>query len=112
MDAECARLLQVGSPEGPIACMDADTLVAPNWLAAQLRAVSQRARAIGGRIELAEEGSLPEGVWRRHAEEGRLRHGHLLSDPAGETQHWQFSGASLALGVAMSTAVCKLTGLC
>lgn len=29
-----------------------------------------------------------EHVRRRHAEEGRLRHEHLLSDPAGEAQHW------------------------
>ena len=99
MDAACARLLQVGRREGLIACTDADTVVAPDWLAAQLRAVSQGARAIGGRIELADDGSLPESVWRRHTEQGRLRHERLLSDPnpRGETQHWQFSGASLAL---------------
>jgi Glycosyl transferase family 2 len=78
MDAACARLLQVGRPEGLIACTDADTVVAPDWLAAQLRAVSDGARAIGGRIELADDGPLPESVWRRHAEEGRLRHEHLL----------------------------------
>lgn len=99
MDAACARLLQVGRPEGLIACTDADTVVAPDWLATQLRAVSQGAKAIGGRIELADDGSLPECVWRRHAEEGRLRHEIILSAPGlnGETQHWQFSGASLAL---------------
>ena len=39
MDAACARLLQVGRSEGLIACTDADTVVAPDWLAAQLRAV-------------------------------------------------------------------------
>ena len=92
MDAACARLLQVGRPQGIIACTDADTVVAPDWLAAQLRAVSEGARAIGGRIELADDGSLPESVWRRHAEEGHLRHERILSDPEpkGETQHWQF----------------------
>jgi len=84
MDAACARLLQVGRPEGIIACTDADTVVAPDWLAAQLRAVSEGAWAIGGRIELADDGSLPDYVRRRHAEEGRLRHKHLLSHPAGE----------------------------
>src|SRR5829696_9471805 len=99
MDAACDRLLQVGRPEGLIACTDADTVVAPDWLAAQLRAASQGARAIGGRIELADDGSLPESVWRRHVEQGRLRHERLLSEPglAGQTQHWQYSGASLAL---------------
>jgi glucosyl-3-phosphoglycerate synthase len=97
MDAACARLLQVGRPEGLIACTDADTVVAPDWLAAQLRAVSKGARAIGGRIELADDGSLPEHVRRSHAEEGRRRHERLLSHPTGEAQHWQFSGASMTL---------------
>ena len=107
MDAACARLLQVGRPEGLIACTDADTVVAPDWLAAQLRAVSDGARAIGGRIELADDGSLPESVWRRHAEEGHRRHERLLSDPEpkGETQHWQFSGASMTLTAAVYTQV-------
>lgn len=99
MDAACARLLRVGRPQGLIACTDADTVVASDWLAAQLRALSRGARAIGGRIELADDGSLPAHVRRRHAEQGRLRHERLLSDPdtRGATQHWQFSGASLGL---------------
>ena len=101
MDAACARLLQVGRPEGLIACTDADTVAAPDWLAAQLRAVTKGAMAIGGRIELADDGSLPERVRRRHAEEGRRRHEHLLSDPTGEAQHWQFSGASMTLTAAV-----------
>ena len=101
MDAACARLLQVGRPDGLIACTDADTVVAPDWLAAQLRAVSEGARAIGGRIELADDGSLPEHVRRSHAEEGRRRHEHLLSYPTGEAQHWQFSGASMTLTAAV-----------
>jgi GT2 family glycosyltransferase len=103
MDAACARLLQVGRPEGLIACTDADTVATPDWLAAQLRAVSQGARAIGGRIELADDGSLPESVWRRHAEQGHRRHERLLSgpDPKGATQHWQFSGASMTLTAAV-----------
>jgi len=105
MDAACSRLLQVGRPQGIIACTDADTLVAPDWLAAQLLAVSEGARAIGGRIELADDGSLPEHVRRRHAEEGLLRHEHLLSDPDGEAQHWQFSGASMTLTAAVYTQV-------
>lgn len=99
MDAACARLLQVGRPEGLIACTDADTVVAHDWLATQLRAVSCGAQAIGGRIELAEDGSLPEGVSAGNAEHGRLRHERLLSDPnrLGRAEHWQFSGASLSL---------------
>jgi GT2 family glycosyltransferase len=99
MDAACARLLGLNRPHGLIACTDADTVVAPDWLDVQLRAVAGGARAIGGRIELADDGSLPHGVGRRHALQGRLRHDRLLSEPGptGKTQHWQFSGASLAL---------------
>lgn len=99
MDAACSRLLRVGRPEGLIACTDADTVVAPDWLAAQLRAVSEGAQAIGGRIDLADDGSLPASVARRHAERGRRRYERLLSDQSrlGKTEHWQFSGASLAL---------------
>lgn len=99
MDAACARLLEVGRTEGLIASTDADTVAAADWLAAQLDAVSAGARAIGGRIELADDGSLPESIARRHAELGRLRHERLLSEPnpSGRAEHWQFSGASLAL---------------
>lgn len=99
MDAACERLFTVGRPGGLIASTDADTMVARNWLSAQLEAVSRGARAVGGRIELADEGSLPDDVLRRHAEQGRLRHLNILSDPAqsGRTEHWQFSGASLSL---------------
>jgi GT2 family glycosyltransferase len=98
-DAACARLLGLGRPQGLIACTDADTVVAPDWLAVQLRSVAEGARAIGGRIELADDGSIPQSVRRRHALQGRLRHDRLLSEPdlAGKTQHWQFSGASMAL---------------
>lgn len=99
MDAACARLLGLGRPDGLIACTDADTVVAPDWLDVQLRAVAEGARAIGGRIELADDGSVPQGVRSRHALLGRLRHERLQSEPglAGKTQHWQFSGASMAL---------------
>jgi glucosyl-3-phosphoglycerate synthase len=99
MDVACARLLRVGRPGGLLACTDADTVVASDWLAAQLIALSRGARAIGGRIELADDGTLPAHVSRTHAELGRLRHERLRSDPdtRGATEHWQFSGASLGL---------------
>ena len=73
--------------------------MAQDWISAQLRAVSEGSRAIGGRIELADDGSLPDGVMAQHAEQGRLRHERLLSEPGhpGKSEHWQFSGASLAL---------------
>jgi len=98
MELASARLLGLGRAKGLIASTDADTVVAPDWLAAQLRAVSRGALAIGGRIELAES-PLPESISRWHTERGRRRHESLLSEPdnLGKTEHWQFSGASLAL---------------
>ena len=98
MELASARLLGLGRSKGLIASTDADTVVYPDWLAAQLEAVSRGALAIGGRIELAES-SLPESIFRWHTERGRLRHESLLydSDNPGKTEHWQFSGASLAL---------------
>jgi glucosyl-3-phosphoglycerate synthase len=98
MDAACKRLMGLGRPEGLIASTDADTVVAPDWLSVQLAAIGRGAQAIGGRIEL-DEGSLPQAVVRWHAERGRKRHQKILSDPdrLGTAEHWQFSGASLAL---------------
>lgn len=99
MDAACSRLLGLGKPRALISSTDADTIVAPDWLAAQLTAADRGARAIGGRIELADDGSLPEGLLDWHAARGDSRRRKLLSDSeqSGEAQHWQFSGASLAL---------------
>ena len=60
MDAAAARL----PAGGLIACTDADSTVAPDWVAAQLRAAAAGAQAIGGRIEIApaEMAALPPGV--------------------------------------------------
>lgn len=98
MDTACERLIGLGRPKGLVASTDADTTVAPDWLSVQLDAVGRGARAIGGRIEL-DRGSLSEAAIRWHAERGRARHHKLLTDPdrLGTTEHWQFSGASLAL---------------
>ena len=103
MDAACARLLASRGPDGLIASTDADTVVAPDWLATQLEAVYRGASAIGGRIELAPDDSLPDSVFRWHTERGRRRHQRLLADPSvsGRTEHWQFSGASLSLTAAV-----------
>ncbi len=106
MEAACARLLSLGREDGLIASTDADTIVAPDWLSSQLSAASRGARAIGGRIELSEKAGLPDEVSRWRAEQGHKRHLDLLKDletvqesPA-RTEHWQFSGASLALTAA------------
>lgn len=107
MEAACERLFSLGRPGGLIASTDADTVVAPDWLRLQLEAAGRGARAIGGRIMLADGAALPEGVdlWRE--EQGQQRHLELLAANNGagggdsqhhhHVEHWQFSGASLAL---------------
>ena len=99
MEAACRRLMRARGPGGLICSTDADTVVAPDWIAAQLEAVEEGARAIGGRIDLSDADTLPPGVLRWHAENGRLRHERVLSEPGrvGRAEHWQFSGASLSL---------------
>jgi len=98
MDAAAARLPAAGL----IACTDADSTVAPDWVAAQLRAAAAGAQAIGGRIEIApaEMAALPPGVAADRFRRQHRRHQLVLADPGppGSTsEHWQFSGASLAV---------------
>ena len=98
MDAAAARL----PADGLIACTDADSTVAPDWIATQLRAVAAGARAIGGRIEIApaEMAALPADVVVDRLRRQHRRHQLVLADPGppGSTsEHWQFSGASLAV---------------
>ena len=97
MEAACERLTGLGRPQGLIASSDADTVVARDWLAAQLDAAERGALAIGGHIEL--DGGSPPHLVRWHAARGRTRHQKILADPdrLGTAEHWQFSGASLAL---------------
>jgi glycosyltransferase involved in cell wall biosynthesis len=103
MDAACDRLYAVGRPQALISSTDADTVVAPDWISAQLDAAERGARAIGGRIELGDEGTVPEALLEWHLARGYSRHRKLLSEPvpSGKTEHWQFSGASMALTAAV-----------
>lgn len=101
MEEACARLFSVGRPDGLVASTDADTVVAPDWLRAQLDAAARGARAIGGRIELHDDEDLAHGVGEWRTSRGREKHLELLATghqgSAASTGHWQFSGASLAL---------------
>jgi glucosyl-3-phosphoglycerate synthase len=100
MDAACERLLAVARPGGLIATTDADTVVAPDWLAAQLALVDSGARAIGGYIELdpAETAALAPEALRVRADRGADRLADVRAGAAGATvDHHHFSGASLAL---------------
>lgn len=109
MDLACERLHALRRPHGLVVSTDADSVVAPDWLAAQLAVAARGGRAIGGRIELCpvEAALLPPGVIERHAERGRERHRAVMAARAArsEAEHWQFSGASMALTAETYAAV-------
>lgn len=92
-----ARTL-LGASGGLLLSTDADTRVAPDWLAAHHAAVLAGARAIGGRILLdpLEAAALDPSVVaaREAAAVGRLERVRRF---APDAEHHQFSGASLAL---------------
>jgi len=84
--------------DGLIATTDADTEVAPDWLAAQLALVAQGADAIGGRIELDpdEAAALPPGALARRERRAHARMRVVADDDPGAEHHF-FSGASLGV---------------
>ena len=109
MDEACARLEGVGPPAGIIASTDADTRVAPTWLAAIRAEIATGADAVGGRILTESEELVREGLpvlqrLQSHDAAYRLLCARLedLLDPAPADpwpRHHQHFGASLALTV-------------
>ncbi len=98
MDAAAACLRAAGRPRGLIACTDADSRPAPDWLARQLALVAGGAHAIGGVIELEEaEAALlsPAVLARRAAAAERRLAAVRVAAPGAEHHH--FGGASLAV---------------
>jgi GT2 family glycosyltransferase len=66
MDLAEAWLVEAGEKDGVILTTDADSQVAPNWIAENLAAFAAGAEAVLGRIDLDEEGArLPEALHRR-----------------------------------------------
>jgi glucosyl-3-phosphoglycerate synthase len=109
MDAAAARLIDAGRPQGLIACTDADSLPAPDWLARQLEHVGVGAQAIAGMIELDldRDDALPPGVLGRRERDAaeRLRRVRL-TDP--QASHHHFAGASIGV---TATAYTRVGGL-
>jgi hypothetical protein len=109
MDAAAERLTRAGARPGVIASTDADTIVAPTWLAATLREIAAGADAVGGRIVVEPEAlaardpgarvcHLRDVGYRWLASELRAR---LDPDPADPwPRHFQHFGPSLAVTVA------------
>jgi glycosyltransferase involved in cell wall biosynthesis len=97
MDVACTRLESVGAADLLLATTDADSVVAPDWIAHQLEAVAAGAEAIGGEILLDRDESerLPEGVVSRR--EADLVERTRLAQGRGPAEHAHFSGASLGV---------------
>ena len=105
MDIAEAWLVEGGERDGAILTTDADSQVAPNWIAENLAAFAAGAEAVLGRIDLDEEGAdLPEALHRRGALEDAyerlLTELSSLLDPLEHDpwpHHATISGASLCV---------------
>ncbi len=106
MDAAAARLLALGRPDGLIACTDADSCPAADWLERQRAHVQLGASAIAGLIELdpTELAELPDGVLARRERDAAARLQRVRAvDP--DARHHHFAGASLGVTAAVYRAV-------
>lgn len=97
MDLAAGRLEATGRLNGLIATTDADSRVAPDWLARQLEATAAGAAAIGGLILLdpAESQALATETIAKRSWEHEARLSALSAD--GPTQHPFFGGASIGI---------------
>ncbi|HXF32658.1 MAG TPA: glucosyl-3-phosphoglycerate synthase [Solirubrobacterales bacterium] len=97
MDVGCARLESLGRRDGLLASTDADSTVAPDWIARQLEAIAAGAEAIGGEVILdpVEAAALPPSVLARR--EADLAARTRAAAARGPAEHAHFSGASLGV---------------
>jgi hypothetical protein len=113
MDLAEAWLVEAGESDGVILVTDADSQVAPDWIAENLAAFAAGAEAVLGRINLDEEGDdLPEALHRRgeleDTYEKLLTELSWLLDPLEHDpwpHHATISGASLGV---TRTAYCRV----
>lgn len=101
MERAADDLLAAGSPSGLIATTDADSEVAPDWLARQIAHLSSGVGAVAGRIELiaAERAQLPEAVLARRERDAATRLRDVrVGEPTAEHHH--FAGASIGVSAA------------
>jgi hypothetical protein len=105
MDLACDRLEWLGAERGAILSTDADTLVAEDWVAANLAGIAAGADVVGGQIELLPDDreSLEPGVrlaYERDREyQGLVARCESLLDPDPADpwpRHLHHFGASLA----------------
>jgi hypothetical protein len=105
MDAAAERLIAAARPTGIVATTDADTIVAPDWVA-NTHVEMLRADAVAGFVEVAarDRQQMPAPVRRLYARETALRRALTeiedLIDPRPEDpppRHGAFVGASFAV---------------
>ncbi len=97
--------MEEGDKDGVILTTDADSRVAPNWIAANLAAFDAGAEAVLGRITLDDDGKLlPDALHRRgaleDAYESLLTELSWLLDPLEHNpwpHHATISGATLGI---------------
>jgi glucosyl-3-phosphoglycerate synthase len=102
LDAAADRLCVLGRLDGLIACTDADSRPAPDWLERQLAHLREGARVIAGAIEIDPDDAmrLPPEVLRRRDRDASERFDRVRSrDPRAEHHH--FAGASLGMTAAL-----------
>ena len=68
MELACSRLEQVGSPDSLILSTDADTEIAPDWIARNFQEIAHGVQAVGGLIRL-----LPDSFAALPAETQQMR---------------------------------------
>jgi glucosyl-3-phosphoglycerate synthase len=102
--AQAARRLRSrGHPDGLIACTDADSRPAADWLERQLDHLRAGAQVIAGLVELDGE-PLPPALARRRRRDAEARLERVRAHaPAAEHHH--FAGASLGIRAATYLAV-------
>jgi glycosyltransferase involved in cell wall biosynthesis len=98
MDAAASRLAALGALDALIACTDADSRPAPDWLERQLHHVRARAAVIAGTIELDpdEAAGLPAGA-RERRERDAARRLHAVRSHDATAEHHHFAGASIGI---------------
>jgi glucosyl-3-phosphoglycerate synthase len=106
MDAAARRLLGLGLHDGLIACTDADSQPAPDWLELQLGHLCRGALVIAGMIELDEDatGSLSAVVLARRERDADARLTRVRELDPGAAHH-HFAGASLGVTAGVYRAV-------
>lgn len=114
MDAAAAWLGEAGRPDGILLTTDADSRVAPGWLARNLLAIETGADVVAGRIALDpdEAALLPDALHARGALEAEYEgllaefESRWAPDPADPwPRHRTDSGASLAVRLAAYAAL-------